>query len=81
MYCWADESSIFFNLDINTFATSIAELSEWKAKEQEEITNQVRAERNKKTAELEQQTESIIRGAVDSNKNRLGHIYTTITTV
>lgn len=62
------------NLDINTFATSIAELSEWKAKEQEEITNQVRAERNKKTVELEQQTESIIRGAVDSNKNRLGHI-------
>ena len=59
-------------LDINSFATSIAELSEWKAKEQEEIINQVRAERDEKTAELDQQTKSIIRGAVDSNKGNLG---------
>lgn len=61
-------------LDINSFATSIAELSEWKAKEQEEITNQVIAERNKKIAELDRQTESIIRGAVDSNKDNLGFV-------
>lgn len=59
-------------LDINTFATSIAELSEWKAKEQEEITKQVRAERDTKIEELDQQTKRIIRGAVDSNKDRLG---------
>lgn len=61
-------------LDIGTFATSIAELSEWKAKEQEEITNQVQAERGNKIAELNQQTDSIIRGAVESNKDRLGHV-------
>lgn len=61
-------------LDINSFATSIAELSEWRAKEQEEIANQIRAERDKKTTELDQQTESIIRGAVDSNKNNLGFV-------
>lgn len=59
-------------LDINCFATSIAELSEWKAKEQEEITNQVCAERDEKIAKLDQQTKSIISGAVDSNKNNLG---------
>lgn len=61
-------------LDINTFATSIAELSEWKAKEQEEITNQVIAERDEKIAELDRQTESIIRGAVDGNKDNLGFV-------
>ncbi len=61
-------------LDISTFATSIAELSEWKAKEQEEITSRVRAERDNITAELNQQTDTIIKGAVESNKNRLGNI-------
>ena len=61
-------------LDISTFATSIAELSEWKAKEQEEITSRVRAERDNLTAELNQQTDTIIKGAVESNKNRLGNI-------
>lgn len=61
-------------LDINSFATSIAELFEWKAKEQEEITNQVIAERDEKIAELDQQTENIIRGAVDNNKNKLGYV-------
>ena len=61
-------------LDISTFATSIAELSEWKAKEQEEITNQVQTERDNKIAELNQQTDNIIRGAVESNKDRLGHV-------
>lgn len=61
-------------LDIGTFATSIAELSEWKVKEQEEITNQVQAERGNKIAELNQQTDSIIRGAVERNKDRLGHV-------
>ena len=61
-------------LDIGTFATSIAELSEWKAKEQEEIKNQVQTERDNKIAELNQQTDSIITGAVESNKDRLGHV-------
>lgn len=61
-------------LDINSFATSIAELFEWQAKEQKEITNQVVAERDEKIIELDQLTESIIRGAVDSNKNRLGYV-------
>lgn len=61
-------------LDISTFATSIAELSEWKAKEQEEITNQVQTERDNKIAELNQQTDNIIRGAVESNKDRLRHV-------
>lgn len=62
------------NLDINSFASSIAELSEWKAKEQEEITNQVRAERDLITVELDQQTKEIIRGAVDSSKDKLGYV-------
>lgn len=59
-------------LDINSFATSIAELSEWKAKEQEEITNQVIAERNGVSDELKNQTQSIIDGAVESGRKLLG---------
>ena len=49
-------------------------MSEWKAKELEEITNQVQAERDHKIAELNQQTDNIIRGAVESNKDCLGHV-------
>lgn len=60
------------NLDINTFATSIVELSEWKAKEQEEITNQVIAERDGVSDELKSQTQSIIDGAVENGKKLLG---------
>ena len=59
-------------LDINSFATSIAELSEWKAKEQEEITNQVIAERDGVSDELKNQTQSIIDGAVERGRKLLG---------
>lgn len=59
-------------LDINSFAMSIAELSEWKAKEQEEITNQVIAERDGVSDELKNQTQSIIDGAVESGRKLLG---------
>ena len=59
-------------LNLGLFATSLTELSEWKLKEQEEITEQVRAERDTKIAEFDQQTESIIKGAVDSNKGNFG---------
>lgn len=59
-------------LDINSFATSIAELSEWKAKEQEEITNHVIAERDGVSDELKNQTQSIIDGAVESGRKLLG---------
>lgn len=61
-------------LNIGTFASSIAELSEWKARDQEIIANQVRAERDEKVDELNQQTHCIIDGAVDSNSNKLGLI-------
>lgn len=59
-------------LDINSFATSIAELSEWKAKEQEKITNQVITERDSVSDELKNQTQSIINGAVESGLKLLG---------
>lgn len=65
-------------LDISTFAASITELYEWKVKEQEEITNQAQAERDNKIAELNQQTNSIIRGAIEFNKNKLGIIGTAL---
>lgn len=59
-------------LDINSFVTSIAELSEWKAKEQEDITNQVIAERDDVSDELKIQTQSIIDGAVESGHKMIG---------
>lgn len=60
------------NLDINSFASSIAELSEWKAREQEKITSQVIAERDSVSNELKNQTQSIINGAVESGQKLLG---------
>lgn len=48
------------NLNIGVFASSIAELAEFKAKDQEELTKK-----------FDEQTLAIIDGAVDSNKNRL----------
>lgn len=39
-------------LNLGSFASSLAELSEWKAREQEEITNRVRAERDEKMQNL-----------------------------
>lgn len=59
-------------LNINSFVNSIAELSEWKAKEQEEITNQIIKERDSVSNEFKKQTKAIIDGAVVSGKNRLG---------
>lgn len=58
-------------LNIGSFAGSIAELSEWKAKEQEEITNRMIAERDGISDELKSQTQTIIDGAVESNKRLL----------
>ena len=60
------------NLNAGIFASSIAELSEWKAREQEEITNKVKKERDQTSERLDEQTSAIIEGAVDNNKNRLG---------
>ena len=59
-------------LNLGTFASSLEELSEWRAKEQEEVTNQVRTERDEKAEKLALQTKNIIDGAVESNKNKLG---------
>lgn len=59
-------------LNINSFASSIAELSEWKAKEQEELTNRAIAERDGFSDELKHQTQSIIDGAVESSQKLIG---------
>lgn len=59
-------------LDINNFANSIAELAEWKAKEQEEITKQVKTELSDVSEELKNQTQDIINSAVESGKKMLG---------
>lgn len=60
------------NLNAGNFASSIAELSEWKAREQEEITNKVKQERDQTAERLDEQTAAIIEGAVDNNKDKLG---------
>ena len=65
---------IDINRNLGLFASSLSELSEWKARDQEEITNQIRIERDEVVTELNHQTQRIIQGAVDSNKNRLGFI-------
>ena len=59
-------------LDVNSFASSIAELSEWKAKEQEEITNQIIIERDGVSDKLQNQTQRIIDGAVENGIKMLG---------
>lgn len=61
-----------FNL--GTLASSLAELSELKAKDQEKITEKVKSELEKVSTEYNNQTKSIIAGAVDKNKNKLGWI-------
>ncbi len=58
-------------LNIGNFASTITELSEWKARDQEEITNQVIAERDDVSDELKKQTQSIIDGAVENGRNLL----------
>ena len=59
-------------LNIGIFVSSIAELTECKAKEEEIKTKQAIAERDIKADELNQQTRDIIEGAVDENKNSPG---------
>ncbi len=59
-------------LNLGNFASSIAELTEWKVKEQEEKTNQVISERDDLSEEREAQITMIINGAVEANKNKLG---------
>lgn len=60
------------NLNISTLASTIEELAEWKAKEQEEITNQERTEREEVSAKYNAQTKSIIDGAVREAKGKMG---------
>lgn len=61
-------------LNIGLLASSVMEFATLNSKEQEDIANQARAERDNKIAELNQQTDSIIKGAVEANKNKLGII-------
>lgn len=60
------------NLNISTLASTIEELSEWKAREQEEITNQVVIERERVSAKYDAQTKLIIDGAVKETKGQMG---------
>ncbi|MEE1139596.1 MAG: hypothetical protein U0M02_14055 [Acutalibacteraceae bacterium] len=60
------------NLTIDTFASTINEISEMKAKEQEELTKKEALEKAELKAILEKQETDIISGAVDSFKNRMG---------
>ncbi len=60
------------NLNLGTFASSIEEIAELKAKKQEEITNKVVRERDDLTEELDKQTNVIIEGAIEKNINTLG---------
>ena len=60
------------NLNISMLASTIEELSEWKAKEQEAITNQVVSEREEVSAKYNAQTKSIIDGAVREAKGKMG---------
>lgn len=60
------------NLDVSLFASTIGELSEFKAKEQEERTKKVVEERDAISNELSEQTRDIIDNAVENNKNKMG---------
>lgn len=59
-------------LNIGVFSSSIQELAEMKARDQEKITNQVTRERDDITQKYSDQTSEIIKSAVDSYKNMLG---------
>ena len=68
-------------LDMGNFAGSIAELAEWKAKEEaektlkaEEQTRKAIVERDAYSGKLDTQTQTIIDGAVEESINRLGII-------
>lgn len=60
------------NFNIGSLAASISEITEWKAKEQEEKTKQVESERDELRKRLDEQKKQIIQEAVEKNKNRLG---------
>lgn len=60
------------NLNFETFASSIEEIAELKARKQEEITNKVVKERDNLTEVLDKQTNTIIEGAIEKNRNNLG---------
>lgn len=61
-------------LDMGNFAGSIAELAQWKAKEEEEKTQKAIVERDEYSGKLDIQTQDIIDGAVEENTDRLGII-------
>lgn len=68
-------------LNMGNFASSIAELAEWKAKEEEkktqkaeENTRKVIVERDEYSGKLDAQTQVIIDGAVEESTKRLGII-------
>lgn len=59
-------------LDASTFASSIQELAEWKAKEQEDKLHQTTDELANVSDKYDNQTQSIIDGAIEANKNIRG---------
>ena len=59
-------------LDIGNFASSLQELTEWKARDQEVLTHQAKKERDQYHGKFSEQTTSIIDGAIDANKNTTG---------
>ena len=61
-------------MDMGNFAGSIAELAQWKAKEEEEKTQKAIVERDEYSGKLDIQTQDIIDGAVEENTDRLGII-------
>ena len=60
------------NLNLSTLASSLSELTEWKAKEQEEITKRTAEELNWEKQKHDKQTMDIIEGAVDSYCKEFG---------
>lgn len=60
------------NLDITTFASTINEIAEMKAKKQEELTQKETKEKDEIKKQYEKQSNDIIEGAVEANKNKMG---------
>ena len=60
------------NLDISLFASTIDELSEFKAKEQEELTNRAVERCEVISTALAEQTEEIKANAVEKYRNKMG---------
>lgn len=59
-------------LDIGNFASSLQELTEWKARDQESLTHQARAERDQYHGKYSEQTKAIIDSAVEAYKDKMG---------